>query len=82
MNAKYYLPVPFPCNQRYPAVICRPVSMQFTGSDSFAILELNIEEVADILKIIVLDEKHYRLVGKDEMSKEEIEKYKALSGDP
>lgn len=69
------------CSQRYPSVTCIPVCMQFTGEDSFAILELSTEEKDGILKLIVVDEKHYRLVAKDQLTEEEIEKYKDLKSD-
>jgi hypothetical protein len=65
------------CKSRYPSVICRPVAMQFIAEDSVAILETNVEEENNILKLIVVDEKHYKMVGKNELSKEEIEYYRS-----
>ena len=67
------------CKSKYPAVICRPVAMQFTGEDSFAILLLNIETEDDILKLVVIDEKQYRLVNKHELTSDEIEYYNTLN---
>ena len=40
-----------------------------------------IDEKDDILKLIVVEEKHYRLVAKDQLTKEEIEKYKDLKSE-
>ncbi|MCP4104659.1 MAG: hypothetical protein GY749_03840 [Desulfobacteraceae bacterium] len=55
--------------------------MQFLDDDSFAILETNIEEEDNILKLVVIDEKHYKLVNRNDLSGEEIENYRKLSND-
>lgn len=69
------------CSSRYPSVICRPIAMQFLDDDSFAMLETNIEEEDNMLKLIVIDEKHYKLVNRNDLSREEIENYRKLSND-
>ncbi|MDM8517808.1 hypothetical protein QUF76_16555 [Desulfobacterales bacterium HSG16] len=69
------------CSTSYESVVCRPLAMQFLDKDSFAILETMIEEENDnILKLVVINEKHYKLVDKNEISKEDIENYKRIIG--
>ncbi|QTA80489.1 Uncharacterized protein dnl_27940 [Desulfonema limicola] len=69
------------CSSRYSSVICRPIAMQFLNDNSFAILETRIEEEDNILKLVVIDEKHYKLVNRDDLSHEEIKNYRKLSND-
>ncbi len=69
------------CRSRYSSVICRPVALQFLDDDSFAIMEITVEEEKNILKLAVIDEKHYRLVNRNELSNEEIESYKTMATD-
>jgi len=66
------------CRSRYPSVICRPVAMQFIDNDSFAILETTIEEENGVLELVIIDEKHYKLVDKNELSIEDIEYYRNM----
>jgi len=67
------------CTSKYRSVICRPISLQFLDKNSFAIIETMIEEEKNILKQVVVNEKHYTLVEKNELSNEEIENYKKIS---
>lgn len=67
------------CSARYESVICRPLAMQFLDKDSFAILETMTEQENNILKLVVIDEKHYKLVSKNELSDKDIENYKKIS---
>lgn len=67
------------CEARYNHVSCRPIALAFLDNDSFALLELMIEEDKNILKLVVINEKHYKLVDKDNLSIEEIERYKKLT---
>lgn len=60
------------CNERYPQAICRPIGLQFTGSDTVAMLELAVREEDQILKLNTVDEKHYQLVMKSTLSNTEI----------
>jgi hypothetical protein len=69
------------CQAKYPAVNCRPIAMQFTGEESFAILLLNVETEKEVLKLVVADEKHYRFVDKENLTPEEIEYYGSANSD-
>lgn len=46
------------CAVKFPDLICRPVSSQFMDDDVIALFELTLEGG----KVVVADEKHYRLV--------------------
>ncbi|MCB8948244.1 MAG: endonuclease [Ardenticatenaceae bacterium] len=59
------------CEERYPMAICRPIALQFTGEDSVALLELTIREENKILMLNTIDEKHYRLIPRSEISNSE-----------
>lgn len=60
------------CQERYPMAICRPVALQFTGEDNVALLELAVREKDDVLMLNVIDEKHYHLVPRAEISNTEL----------
>lgn len=60
------------CSARYPMAICRPVALQFTDEDTVAILELIVHEKNNILMLNTVDEKHYQLVPRSEMSDVEL----------
>ena len=59
------------CQEKFPDLICRPVSVQFISKDKIAIFELRVEE--NELKVV--EEKHYRLVKYDEISKSDLKFY-------
>lgn len=59
------------CREKFPDLICRPVSVQFIGKDKLAAFELRVED--NELKVV--DEKHYRLVRYDEISGQDLEYY-------
>jgi len=40
-----------------------------------------LQEEDNILKLVVVDEKHYKLVSRNDLSGEEIENYRKLSND-
>lgn len=56
------------CQERYPNAICKPIALQFLDDNSVAILELTVFEEEDILKLNIVDEKHYRLVPRSQIS--------------
>ncbi len=60
------------CNDRYPMAICRPIALQFTGVDSVALLELTIREENQILMLNTVEEKHYQLIPRSEISNSEL----------
>lgn len=60
------------CKARYPNAICKPIALQFLSENDVAILELAVEESDDIFHLSVVDERHYKLVGRDGITDEEI----------
>lgn len=65
------------CREKYPNAICRPIALQFQGPDEVAMLELAIAQDGDLLRLNVVDEKHYRLSLRSEVSQDQI---RLLSG--
>lgn len=63
------------CAQKYPNALCRPIAMQFREDESFALLELDVEEKGEKLTLVVVDERHFRFVRKDEISDAELRRY-------
>jgi hypothetical protein len=56
------------CQERYPMAICRPIALQFTGQDQVALIELAVREQDDLLMLNIVDEKHYQLIPRAEIS--------------
>ena len=54
------------CSLKFPDLLCRPVSAQFMEGNVIALFELTIE-AGDVL---VVEERHYRLVPKDQIDAE------------
>ena len=61
------------CRERYPSLICRPMSAQFMGGDRIVLFELTLQD--DELRI--LEEKHYLLAPADEITDEDLAAYSA-----
>jgi hypothetical protein len=59
------------CASKYPNLICRAVSAQFTEDDLIALFELTIE--GDEVKVV--EEKHYRLVPSDRIDASDLASY-------
>ncbi len=60
------------CALKYPNAICKPIALQFTGENDVAILEFVVREDGDLMKLAVVDERHYRLVPRSELSAAEL----------
>jgi len=60
------------CQERYPNAICKPIALQFINDDSVAILELTVTEENELLKLGIVEEKHYELVPRTQISDEEL----------
>jgi hypothetical protein len=60
------------CEEKYPDLICRSVSAQFINGTEIALFDLIIDD--EMIKIV--DEKHYVLVGKDQLSLAELSRIK------
>lgn len=60
------------CEERYGNAICKPIALQFKDDDSVAMLELAVMEEDELLKLGVVDEKHYELVPIAQISEEDL----------
>ncbi|MBI5031114.1 MAG: hypothetical protein HZB51_11345 [Chloroflexi bacterium] len=60
------------CAAKFPALVCRPIAAQFMEENIIALFELDVTTEG----IKVTSEKHYRLVQPNELTPEELEKYK------
>lgn len=59
------------CAEKYPDLVCRPIAAQFMHDDLIALFEF--EDSKD--GITVTNEKHYRLVPSEQLSREELLAY-------
>jgi hypothetical protein len=59
------------CKAKFPDLVCRPVSAQFMADDVIALFELTIEEG----KVLIVEERHYRLVPSDAIDAETKRQY-------
>lgn len=66
------------CRARYPNAICKPIALQFLSENDVAVLELFVDEDNDIFQLSVVDEKHYRLVNRTEITPDEIRQMSEL----
>lgn len=60
------------CKSRYSNAICKPIALQFLSENDVAILELAVEEIDDIFHLSVVDERHYKLVSRNDIIDDEI----------
>lgn len=63
------------CKEKYPDLICRPISTQFITDDLIAIFELCFED--DEVKIA--DERHYKLVPASNITTKDLQTYSTRS---
>jgi len=59
------------CSSKFPDLVCMPVAAQFMKDKVISLFEL--EDSAD--GIVIVSEKHYRLVPPEEFSPEDLKKY-------
>lgn len=59
------------CAEKFPQLICRAVSAQFIETDLIALFELGVS--GDEIRII--EERHYKLVPADQISKDDLREY-------
>ncbi len=59
------------CADKFPGLICRPVSVQFVSSTQIAMFELTEEN--GIVKIV--EEKHYHLVASSDITADDLKMY-------
>jgi len=60
------------CSEKFPELICRPVAAQFLKGDVIALLELT----RDGAEVRVVDERHYKLVPADAVTKADLTRYR------
>jgi len=63
------------CEDKFPALICRPIAAQFMNDHVIALFEF--ERTGG--RIAVSSEKHYRLVPPEQMTSEDLENYRSRS---
>jgi len=61
------------CGEKYPELICKSVSAQFINDTEIALFDLIVED--EMIKIV--DEKHYKLVGKGDLDSAELLRLKS-----
>jgi hypothetical protein len=60
------------CRERYPILSCRPISAQFMSDRTIALFELSVD---DENEVHVREERHYRLVPRDQISDKDLQAY-------
>lgn len=60
------------CAEKFPDLICRPVSTQFIEDDLIAIFELSLQDE----EIRIVEEKHYRLVPHEQITSADLKEYR------
>ena len=60
------------CQERYPNAICKPIALHFTVDDGVAMLELAVTESDEILMLNIVEEKHYQLVPRSQITDAEL----------
>lgn len=61
------------CKEKFPSLVCRAVSAQFMDDQRIAMFELMVQDE----QVKVVDEKHYKLLPASEISKNDLEIYRA-----
>jgi len=59
------------CKEKFPDLICRPVSAQFMGDDVIALFELTCEAE----RVLIVEERHYRLVPSSQIDPDTKRQY-------
>jgi hypothetical protein len=63
------------CAAKFPDLACRPIGAQFMSGSVIALFEF----ADDGSRIVIVDEKHYRLVPPEELTSDDLARYRALS---
>lgn len=61
------------CQNRFPSLVCRPISVQFLSKDIIVMFEL----IRDGEEICIVDEKHYQLVPGENITDSDLQLYQA-----
>lgn len=67
------------CREKFPDLLCRALAAQFIGPDLIALFEFGLEKRKGENEIVIVDERHYRLVSADDLTPEEIRQYASQS---
>ena len=59
------------CGEKFPALVCRPVSAQFLAEDLVVLFELAVQDG----ELRVAEERHYQLVPQREISSQDLQEY-------
>ena len=60
------------CKEKFPELICIPIASQMVEGDTIALICFSIDENENI---VIAGERHYSLVDKDKITKQDLEKY-------
>lgn len=60
------------CAERFPTLRCRPISSQFMSDDRVAMFELGVQDD----KVVVVEERHYKLLPADKLDATAISQYR------
>lgn len=65
------------CSTRYPNATCLPIALQFKGENDVAVLRLSVNDDhnSDQLEFSVVEERHYRLVPRSEITVDDLTLY-------
>jgi hypothetical protein len=61
------------CQQKFPTLECRSIAAQFMADRIIALFEFGIDEEDGVVK---LAERHYKLVPPEELTEEELTRYR------
>lgn len=61
------------CNEKFPNLICKSIGSQYFSDGLIVMFELEL--IGDDVKVV--GEKHYRLVGPNDLTVDELEAYKS-----
>jgi hypothetical protein len=59
------------CEAKFPALVCRPIAVQFMPAEVIAMFELRQSDTG----VGITAEQHYKLVRRDEITEEELRQY-------
>ena len=66
--------------EKYPDLVCRPIAAQFMADSVIALFEFTVDETEEGDEVRKVDESHYRLVAPNDLSREELERYRQRAG--
>ena len=67
------------CRQKFPDLFCHALAAQFIDTNLIALFEFGLEKRKGENEIVIVDERHYRLVSAEDLTPEEIRQYASQS---